>query len=525
MAASAADAAARAEPRWPLALAAVAVLSLLFGLRWSAPAPRSYDEYFHFALAREMWSQPRLASLPWTPFSSMYEQFVDGAPLFHVLLMPFTRLPLETAGLLGALLGQLFVVGSFAAALVLLRVPQPWWFLLALPAGGTLMLQRLEICRPHLWLMGFSLLTCALLVGRRWWALAIACAAFGLVHTAGWVAIGFAAVWTLLGLVVAREPDGVSGPKMGPRLPWQPLAAAAGGWAAGQLLHPQLPHNFGHLLLSGFVIPFQSTAAGDAALRRELGSELARPSAQLLAEQWPVLLVLALAVAALVLQPRLRRRGPLAITLVAVAFVVVGALAMRRLFEVGAPLALLALALVIRQWRDEGLPPPLPHSGATAAVVGLVLALGSTLLANARYDVGKRSPPRAMAQWLGEHAAAGDRVFTAQWADSGPLFYSAPQVQSIVALDPTVFYTHDAARFAVFSDLVRGRRPRPIEVIRERFGARWVTVWKSFRTFGMALQQQGAAVAYSDPDYVVFDLGAPPAGTPRIDPRRAAEGR
>src|SRR5262245_18254833 len=105
--------------------------------------------------------------------------------------------------------------------------------------------------------MGFSLLTCALLVARRWWALAIACAAFGLVHTAGWVAIGFAAVWTLLGLVVARESG------EGPRLPWQPLAAAAGGWVAGQLLHPQLPHNFRHLVLSGFVIPFQSTGAGD----------------------------------------------------------------------------------------------------------------------------------------------------------------------------------------------------------------------------------------------------------------------
>ncbi len=514
--ASAAGVEGRSEPRWPLALAAVAVLALLFGLRWSAPAPRSYDEYFHFALAREMWSQPRLASLPWTPFSSMYERFVDGAPLFHVLLMPFARLPLETAGLLGALLGQLFVVGSFAVALLLLRVPQPWWFLLALPASGTLILQRLEVCRPHVWLMGFSLLTCALLVDRRWWALAVACAAFGLVHTAGWVAIGFAAVWTLLGLVAAREPGAA-----GPRLPWQPLAAAAGGWLAGQLLHPQLPHNFRHLVLSGFVIPFQSTAAGDAALRRELGTELAPPGAQLLAEQWPMLLALALAVAALFLQPRLRRRGPLAITVVAAAFVVVGAVAMRRLFEVGAPLALLALALVVRQWRDEAIAPPAQEWRKTAVVVVLLLALGSTLLANARYDVGKWSPPRAMAQWLGEHGGAGDRVFTVQWADSGPLFYSAPQLQSIVALDPTVFHAHDPARFALFSQLVRGNHPRPIEAIREHFGARWVTVWKSFRTFGMAMQRQGAAIAYSDPDYVIFDLGAPPAGTPRIDPRRA----
>ena len=135
--------AARLSPPVRLAIAAGAVLLLLVWLRWSAPAPRSYDEYFHLGLAREMWSGLRIESFPWTPFSTAYDRFVDKEPLFHLALMPFAGLPLETATLLGTLLGQLFVVGAFAWAFWTLRVPHGWWLLLALPALGSLFLSRL----------------------------------------------------------------------------------------------------------------------------------------------------------------------------------------------------------------------------------------------------------------------------------------------------------------------------------------------------------------------------------------------
>ena len=66
-----------------------------------------------------------------------------------------------------------------------------------------------------------------------------------------------------------------------------------------------------------------------------------------------------------------------------------------------------------------------------------------------------------MAAWLGEHGAAGERVFTAQWADSAPLFYFAPQLQSLVALDPTAFYLKDPQLFAAYVNVVSGQDPDP----------------------------------------------------------------
>src|SRR5687768_7316688 len=123
------------------AIAAIAVLGILAWVRSSGPLPWSYDEYYHLALAREMRSGVRLETFPWAPFSVLFERFVDGSPLFHLVLVPLAGLLIERAARTGAVLGQAFLVASFAWALWSLRVPRPWWFLLAIPALGTLFLQ------------------------------------------------------------------------------------------------------------------------------------------------------------------------------------------------------------------------------------------------------------------------------------------------------------------------------------------------------------------------------------------------
>ena len=514
--------AARVSPPLRLAIAAGAVLLLLVWLRWSAPAPRSYDEYFHLGLAREMWSGLRIESFPWTPFSTAYDRFVDKEPLFHLALMPFAGLPLETATLLGALLGQLFVVGAFAWGLWTLRVPHGWWLLLALPALGSLFLSRMLTCRPHLWLIGFAVLTIALLVGERWKSLFVSSALFGLSHIAGWIAVPMAALWAASGLLVR---DGAGGADSAHRrkVPWQPVAAAAGGWLAGQLVHPAVPANFVMIAVQNFVVPFQATTAASAALHTQLVTELKPPGFDLASEQWPALLLGAVVLFALLRHPALRSRATLTAGAFAVAFLL-AALQIRRFFELGAPLALLALALLVRERALRQVHGWFARGAVGTIACALPLALLSTVALNNRYDSGKWSPPQQMAQWLGEHGQPGDRVFTAQWADSSPLFYSAPQLQSMVAVDSTFFFAKDPALFAAYTKIVDGKQPDALRTIRERFGARWVSVWKIFPTFGKQLQGQGATIAYNDSDYVVFDLGPPPAGTPRVDPRRARSG-
>jgi hypothetical protein len=100
-------------------------------------------------------------------------------------------------------------------------------------------------------------------------------------------------------------------------------------------------------------------------------------------------------------------------------------------------------------------------------------------------------------------------VFTAQWADSSPLLYSAPQLQSLVALDPTVFYLKDPQLFQLYDEIVAGRHPDPARAIRETFGARWVTIpWRLYQRLAVQLNgSPGVTMPYNDPQYVVMDLG------------------
>ncbi len=495
----------RVSPLAKLILASLAVVGLFYLLRSLAPLPWSYDEYYHLGLAREMRSGIRITSFRWAPFSILFDRFVDSTPLFHLILMPFATLPLETAGKIGALLGQIFLVGSFAWALWSLKVPRPWWFVLALPTLGTLFVQRLEMVRPQVWLIGFTVLVVALLAERRWKTLFVVCALFGLTHVGGWIAVPLAILWALSGLVVRGQPDAR-------RVPWQPMAAAAGGWLAGQLVHPEVPANFRLFFISSFVVPFQSTTAGDSALRSQIGTEMSRPEMSILSEQWPALVIAAIVLLALVYEPRLRSRSTLTAGLAGLAFLAVGCLAARRFIELGAPLCLLALALVIRERRDRGLSPWLPQWRRLILAALLLVAGIWTLASLLTYGYGFYSPPREMAHWLGQNGKAGERVFTVQWADSSPLLYSAPQLQSLVALDPTAFYLKDPKLFQEYVEITAGRTADPANAIRRQFGARWVTVPFNFypQLTSQLARSPGVLKLYEDRDYAVLDLGPVP---------------
>lgn len=502
--------AANVAALWKLPLAVTAVVTLCAWLRIQAPLPWSIDEYYHLGLAREMRHHLRLTSFWWTPFSTLYDRFVDSTPLFHVLLMPFATLRLELASFLGVLLGQLFMVGAFAWALWSMRVPRPWWFVLALPALGTLFLQRLEMLRPHVWLIGFTCVVVALLVERRWKVLLVVCALFGLTHTGGWIAIPIAALWSLAGLVVLdTEESNSSALPLRARVPWQAPAAAAGGWLLGQLVHPEVPANFKLFFIANFVVPFQATSAGNAALRSQLGTELQPPELWIVRDQWPAYAVAAIVAVALLAKPRLRSRDTLTAALPALAFLLVGTLAIRRFLELGEPLILLALAMLAREGARRGLSPPKPWT-RRALAAALVLAASITVVGLRAQGYGTRAPTLAMARWLGGHGARGERVFTAQWADSSPLFYAAPQLQTLVALDPTVFYAKDPRLFEQYVAVVQGRAGDPARIIRETFGCRWVTIWRVPSYQALALQlwrAPGMTVAYDDEDYLVLDLG------------------
>src|SRR5579864_8429973 len=541
------------RPRWGsrqvlwLILAGLAVVLFYSSARMAAPAPWSYDEYYHLGMARELRAHFPLRSFPWTPFSLVSEHFADGVPLFHAALMPFAGWPLESAGLAGVMLGQVFVVACLGVALWRLRVRHAWLYVLGMATLGSLFAMRFDMCRPQLLLVGFSLLFLGLLAsGARPWALAALAGIFGLAHAGGWIAIFYTAVWGAAGWLMPAAPglgaggkgraagrqggaaregalaaggiggtggsDAIGGTAgaNARRLLWLPVVWVAGGWLAGQLIHPNFPYNLRLMVLANLVVPFQASPAGNAALRSQIGEELAPPGLGILAEQWTIFLAPVVVAATLLRKRRLRTRATLTTALVALAFLLLGALLLRRMLEVGAPLALLALAVLAAERRRQGRVGVLGGWTAWAAAVALLVGSIWTATTVRLYGFGRSSPPREMARWLGEHGRPGERVFTAQWADSAPLFYSAPRLQSLVALDPTLFFAKDPRLFQLYVDIVQGRHPDAARLIRQRFGARWVTIWQApvYERFAEQLvATPGVRLVYRDPDYVIADLG------------------
>lgn len=505
------------EERWWLlwaGLAAAAVMVFFVSVRAAAPAPWSYDEYFHFGMARELRLHFPLRSFPWTPYSLVSEHFADGTPLFHLALLPLAGLSIENAGLAGVILGQLFVLVCMGAALRRMRVRHAWAYILGVATLGSMFGMRFDMCRPHLLLIGFSLLFVGLLVsGARPWVLALVTALFGLAHAGGWIAVFYTAAWAVAGLLAVEAPETPQAPDGGGRrLAWRPVVWVALGWFAGQLLNPNVPYNLRLMALVNVVVPFEASPAGNGALRTQIGEELTPPGLAILAEQWTIFLAPLAVAVTLWRRPRLRTRSTLTTALIALAFLVLGSLLLRRMLELGAPLALLALAALAAERRRQGLPGVLGGWTAMAGAGALLVGALWTSATLRSYGFGKVSPPQEMARWLGEHGRRGERVFTAQWGDAAPLFYSAPQLQSLVALDPTLFYAKDPRRFAEYVDLVQGRRPDAARAVRQDFGARWVTLWRMpvYERFAEQLvASPGVRVVYNDANYLIADLQSP----------------
>ena len=498
-------------PRAGLLLLLSAVLSVGFlsHFQLRLEVVRGVDVYYHLAVAREMLQGGPLQSFPWTPYSLFAERFADKEFLFHVLLMPLASLDVVTAGQIGALLGQLAVVGVLAAILWRWHTPLAPLFVFGLCAVGPPLAVRLSMCRPHTWTVAFSLLALGLLCARRKHLLALfLCAALhGLFHSGGWLTVALAGLYCASSLWV---------PEDGKRtLSWQPAAATAAGWLAGQLIHPNAPTNFEILWLQNVVVPFSSSAAGATALSAALGGELMPSTGPEVLTNLPALLLLCGVGVALITRKEWRDRRSLTTWMAAAVFTLIAIFLMRRMWELAGPLSLLSAAAFLTT-ADQKSELRWLSARLTVPALSLALLLGAANSYHfATQWISADDPPAAMSQWLARNAEPGDLVYTAQWGDSAPLLWFAPSLRSLVALDPTFLFAHDPDRFLAYAATITGDDPDPISTILTRFDARYLTIWK-LEVFSwlssMASRDERATLVFEDRHYEVFALT--PAGEP-----------
>jgi hypothetical protein len=475
----------RAGRRWPVA-AAVALFvvvagSVQFGL---ARVPQDADTAYHAAVGRLIRHHGILHAFPWTPFSWLADHYGDKELLLH---LGFAAL----AGLDWVAAAQ--VVGTVAGALLLLalylvlraeRVPLPWlWALLPLVASDVF-LYRFALVRPHLLSIALALAVLWAAAAGRLRLLAVLSALYPWCYVAWFLPLVLAGLAGVARLAV-RE-----------RFRWGTLGAAAAGAALGLALHPNTAN----------LVRFTWLQIGDVLFQRAWGGaqgfELGLEFQPFSAAQWLrwMLAATTLALAGTALAWRSRRAVAIAFALGALAF---GALTLRtaRFAEYFVPFSVAAFALASRELRWS-------RWAAPAALAACALYSGPALVETAR---GLRDHPDPIPPELAARMQAipvGAQVFTCEWGMTGRLMLALPDRRFMVALDPTLFHARDPELYQLWYQLPRAAPPNSAELVRDRFGARYVICSEDFQRFNNAIAvSRGASTLALSEHWGVYALG------------------
>jgi len=439
-----------------------------------------------------------LKAFPWTPFSWLADHYADKELLFHLFFAPLSWLPWTVAAkVVGALSGATLLLALF---LVLRAQGVRWagvWALVPL-AASDVFLFRFALVRPHVLSIALSLV--ALWAAARGRLVALGIVAF----LYPWTYVA----WQLpLVLVAVAEAARLAS---GARPRWRPAAVALVATAAGVAVHPNGLNlvRFSWVVISDVLV--RGAWGGGEVV--DLGLEfLPFTGAQWL--RW-MLGATAMALAAAALAWRRRREDPVAAAF-ALAALLFGALTARtaRFAEYGVPFAVAALALAVQglrpRWRLAA--PALALGGSLAYSGGPILETLEGLRARP-----SRLPPETAAA-MRASIPPGSQVFTCEWGLTGTLMVALPDRKFLVALDPTLFHLKDPELYRLWVRLVQRPPDGAAEVIRQRFGARFVACFWDPR-FRRLMDQlafaPGVRTVVFTEDWSVYDLGEGEGGDP-----------
>ncbi len=460
--------------------------------------PWDSDTAYHAAVGQLIRENGPLHAFPWTPFSWLADHYADKELLFHLLFVPFTGWGWIAASKVVATLAGAALLLALYLVLRAEGVPLAGLWALAPLVATDVFLFRFSLARPHL-------LSIALSVAALWAAARGRLAVLALVSALyPWAYIA----WPMpLALVAVAE---VARRLSGERLRWWPAVVVLVGLALGLLVHP----NTVNLLRQTWLV-IGGVLIGNAWGGRE-GFELGREFDPFTVAQWLSWLMgcVAMTAAALALGWRGRRGGslPLAFALAALAF---GLVTVRtaRFAEYFVPFSVAALALASRSipWPSGRAARMAPACLPVGVLAALSLYSGGALVETVR-GLGTREDhiPPALAGWLAQRIPPGAQVYTCGWERTGDLLLALPGRKFIVALDPTFLYARDPDLYRLWYRLPREAPANVADMIRSRFGARYVVcAWEDrYRAFlnGIGFAAGVKTLGITE-EWSVYDLG------------------
>jgi hypothetical protein len=477
-------------PRWQLPCWALVYL-LVAGLLqfYVVSTPFDADTAYHAAVGRLIREHGILHAFPWTPFSWLADHYADKELLFHLLFVPFIGMGWITAAkTVGTILGALVL---FVLYLILRAERVRFagvWALLPLVASDVFVF-RFALVRPHLLSLSLALLLLWAAARGRFVLLAVVAALYPWSYVAFWQL-------PLILLCAALAARFLSER----RVEWRPAAVALGGILLGWALHPNSLNLWKFNWIHMVDVLFKN------AWQTKEGIELGVEFLPFTPGQWARWLAgcVAMVGTGLVVGWRERRSDPLLLAF-AFAAVVFGILTVRtaRFAEYFVPFAAATMALATRR---------VPWRWTVPAVFAAALLYTAVPLSETLQGLGTKSEriPPPLASWLQQQIPAGAQVFTTEWGHTGTLMLALPDRRFIVALDPTLFLVQNEALYRLWYDLPRHPRAGLAEVIRQKFGARYVvSFWDDrFSKFYYTLASEpGVRTLLVSDMWMVYDLG------------------
>ncbi len=418
------------------------------------------DPHYHIKAAWLMRTQGILRDFPWAEHSIWREAWFNKDFGFHVLLLPFTRGDLVGGAKLAAVTYGAAVFTSFFAVLRLSGVRHAWFWTLLLFCAGSFWGYRVNVARPQLISIICSLWVVLFVIRRSPLGVGVLTFLFALGYAAPHVAVGYAIIfWLAVGLRDGRFA------------PWLPLAALA-GWMLGWVVHPNFPDTFAGWWIQNVNVLQASWSASAPALG--MAAELhPADTRSLLLEHIPLV---TLALGAVLLWPHVSDRSDprlVTILIVGLGYALLTMLS-KRFIELSVPFGIWGIAAI---FTSAG--PTLARLGWRAkvpAVLALVLVMG---IGGYRTAVNNRALFSTLSyqgiptasRWLFENTPRDSLIFTCDWDDAPELFLYNHRNRYMVFLDPMFMYAWRPTLFETWRTVAQGQHVKPVETIRDAFGA------------------------------------------------------
>jgi len=481
-----------ADKRWQLVFWATIFVLLTCILHFAViAAPVDADTAYHIAVGRLISHYGILHSFPWTPFSWLSDHYADKELLFHLLFVPLASLNwVIAAKIIGVVTGTALLLTLYT---VLRKEGVRFaglWALFPLIAADVF-LWRFALVRPHLVSITLAFIALWAATNNRIVILAITSAIYP------WAYVG----WQLP--VILSIISEIAGYLSSRQFRWKVVVAALIGTAAGLALHPNAMNLLRFTWIQIVDVLFQR------AWGERQGLELGREFAPFTFVQWAQWLIacVAMMMSSVILAWRNRRNDHVSFAFALVAFVFfVITLKTARFAEYFIPFSVVSFALATRAISWKHLP--------VSVMIATVLYTGYPLSETIRgLGTSEDRIPTPVTQKLQRLIPPGSQVFTTEWGFTGMLMLALPERKFIVALDPTFFLVKDPELYRIWYDLPRYPRPGIAEIMRQRFGARYVVSFfdERFLNFYFQLSSEPGvrSLLLSNESWLVFDLGGP----------------